>query len=205
MSRIPGQENAAVTVSFGQQQIMPPACHMKHPDFTRKTDQTGNHRFEIGVFGQVGMQSEFLPVTLDHDQRSMRIEKGIMTPAPIVELVEQVGRIKHHLPQLADVALALQRDAAPLADRTHPAVASGEIARTERMRAPFRTGGPGGDLIIILLEIRDLAIIANGHVRRALGDLLQHRLQPVLRDQLIWFKRQGTIMTGADAFAPLRD
>ena len=107
MHGIAGHENAAVTVTLGDQQVMAPRDNVQDLKVAGKADQILNNRNEVGVFRQRGMQGELLAVALSDNARPGSVGKLIVASLSSHDALIQIIRPEDHLNEVAKAAPAL--------------------------------------------------------------------------------------------------
>ena len=83
MHRVAGQEDAAVAIVLGEQQVVMPRHNVRDLEGAGETDQLLDHRPEVGIRRQRCMQGEFRAAALGDQGRAIGVDEIVVPPLPV--------------------------------------------------------------------------------------------------------------------------
>ena len=194
MHSVPGEENPALAVAVGEQQIHPPLPDVEHLVFDRHGDDPREHARHVRVGLDDGMQGEMPGRILDDQETPLGVGHVIMPALADGDAFVEVFAIIERLPQLLQVGLAAELNAELTPHQAAAAVAADHIGGAQRGQSAVASLNLRRDRALILLERHELAPVAHRDARQRLRDRFQQRLERVLRDELIGLERLVAVL-----------
>src|SRR5882672_10845941 len=177
MRGVSGDENAALGVTLRAEQMLRPLVHGKHFELDRHPQRLLENFRHFAIACRGGMQSPVARAVLENDEWKY----GALSDVVVAALAHrnalvQFRAVEKRLPQLSNVAFALQLDAELLSNGAGASVASDQIRRSNGVvgaiaRSHMRCYG-----IAILRERRQFAAETHFHVRERLHNRSEQRL-----------------------------
>src|SRR6201984_3107877 len=198
MYGIASQKQAPSAVSIGQEEVLAPFAAIEHLVADRHTNSLLEPPLHLLVRFDGGMQGP-MPLRILHDQKGRPFVRNQVVPtsaSPFPQwqtFVEVVTPIKS-LTKSSQVGFTSEPYAKLLPHKTGSAVAADQIGGRYFSGASVRRSKGPADTWSILFELHELGAIPNIHCRNSLSGALEHRLQRVLRNELVGLERHRAVI-----------
>src|SRR5260370_2856086 len=178
-----GNDTAAFPVALRAQEMLRPLVDGKHFELDRHPERPLEHFRHFAIAGCGRMQGPVAHAVLENDEwKYGSLSDVVVAALSHRNVLIQFGAMEKRLPQLSNVAFALQLDAKLLSNGTGASVASDQMRSSNGFVGALTRPDARCYGIAILREGRQFTAESHCDVRQRLDNRSKQRFECVLRD-----------------------